>query len=430
MFQGCLYLFAFHFYGYKKDSDSIFSQQGIYLSALMLQTAIIIGSLVIPIGLYLAIIYSEKIKSIVSKHNTFVLVCLAISAGLFLLLTRFQNISLDTGVDEVGNFVLNKGYENIAGGYFYQFIGYSNWGIYTGWSDRLIGGFTSFYQLPSYQIALFLVNGASVFYLIKTKSYRILVLLACFIFFAVGSQPPLGGIFVWLVDNIPGFQSIRTPDNKFGPLIQIILLICLVDSWAWYKKIGRNLILLALLLLVTINIAPILSGSVIFGKNSQFAPSSTFVLDLNYEKKLLSYLKPDDFLMVIPGNGNFDHPSGRVGFLDPLFHLHQNVISYNAARTDVQSKYSQSLKDEDYSNLKNVNAIVLRKSEKFLGHKKLEDGGFQKIYEDEFSSVFRAPPKVVTLSYQSKYLIYIVLVGAFLYGFLIWLIYRLFNEQE
>lgn len=430
MVQACIYLFTFHFYKFQQDPDSIFSQRGIYLSALTLQTAIIVGSLVVPIGIYLAIIYSVKLNRVANKKNICIFFGLICSALFFYLLTRIHNISLDTRIDEIGNFVLNRGYENISGGYFYQFIGYSNWGIYTSWNDRLIGGFVSFYQLPSYQLSLFFLSSASVFYLIKSKSYRILIILGTFILFAAGNQPPFGGIFVWFVDHIPGFQSIRTPDNKFGPFIQIIFLICLVDSWSWYRTIWKNFILAALVLVTTINIVPIMNGSVIFGKNSQFSPSSSFVLDISYEKKLLSYIKPEDFLMIIPGNGNFDHPSGRAGFLDPLFHIHKNIISYNAARIDEQSKYSQALKAGDYSNLMNVNVIVLRKSEKFLDQKKVEGAGFKKIYEDQYSSVFRAPPKIISLSYQAKYLIYIALVGVFLYGFLVWLIYRLFNEQK
>jgi hypothetical protein len=430
MFQFCLYLFAFHFYKYRQDQNSIFTQQGVYLSALMLQTSIIIGSLVIPVGLYLMIIYFGKIKIIVKNNNIFILLGLIISGTLFFLLTRHQNISIDTKLDEVGNFVLNRGYENISGGYIYQFIGYSNWGIYTGWLDRLIGGFTSFYQLPSYQVALLFLNGASGFYLIKTKSYRILVLLCFFIFFAVGSQPPFGGLFIWLIDTLPGFQSIRTPDNKFGPFIQIIFLICLVDSWSWYRKLWKNLILVGLILVATVNIVPILNGSTIFGKNSQFAPASSFVLDISYERKLINLINPDDFVMVIPGNGNFDHPSGRVGFLDPFFHLHKNVISYNAALSDRQSKYHEALKTGDYENLKNVNVIVLRNSEKFINQSKFEGAGFQKIYEDKYTSIFSALPKNVSLTFQENFLTYIALVGIFLYGFLAWLMYLLFNEKE
>lgn len=429
MFQFCLYLFIFHYYKYRQDINSIFTQQGVYLSALLLQTSIIIGSLVIPVGLYLVTIYFEKIRGLI-KNNIFILLGLVISIVLFFILTKLQNISIDTSTDEVGNFVLNRGYENISGGYFYQFIGYSNWGIYTGWDDRLIGGFTSFFKLPSYQLTLFFLNAASAYYLIKTKSYRILILLCGYIFFSVGSQPPFGELFVWLISNLPGFQSIRTPDNKFGPFIQIIFLISLIDAWSWYRRVLRNLILLALILVAIVNVAPILNGSSIFGKNSQFSPASSFVLDIGYEKSLIKMINPDDFVMVIPGNGNFEHPSGRVGFLDPLFHLHKNIISYNAARGDKQSKYYDSLNASDYSNLKNVNVIFLRKSEKFTGREKIESSGFQKIFEDDYSIIYRTYPKTVSLTFQSKYLIFIMLVGIFLYGFLVWLIIFLLNGKK
>lgn len=429
MFQACLYLFAFHFYKYQQNQKSIFTQKGVYLSALLLQTSIIVGSLVIPIGLYLVIIYLGKIKSLI-KINILILIGLVASCILFFLLTKLQNISIYTSLDEFDNFVLGRGYQNISGGYIYQFIGYSNWGIYTGWNDRLIGGFTSFYQLPSYQIALFFLNSASVFYLIKIKRYRILFILCCFIFFAVGSQPPLGGLYVWLVDTVPGFQSIRTPDNKFGPFIQIILLICLLDSWSWYKKIWKMFILISLILVATINIVPLINGSTVFGKNSQFSPTSSFILDIGYERKLLKIINPDDFVMVIPGNGNFDHPSGRVGFIDPLFNLHKNIISYNSAISDRQSKYHAALKIGDYNNLKNVNVIVLRNSEKFTDQSKMEDAGFQKIYEDQYTSIFRAKPKPISLTFNDKFLLYIVLIGIFIYGFLAWLIYLLINEHN
>ena len=203
-----------------------------------------------------------------------------------------------------------------------------------------------------------------------------------------------------------------------------------MDSCFWYKKIWKTFILLSLTLVATINIVPILNGSTLFGKNSQFSPTSSFILDISYERKLLKMINPDDFLMVIPGNGNFDHPSGRVGFIDPLFNLHKNVISYNDAINDRQSKYHAALKIDDYNNLKNVNVIVLRNSEKFTGQSKIRDSGFLQIYEDQYTSIFRAMPKPISLTFNEKFLLYIVLIGILIYGFLAWLIYLLFNENN
>ena len=430
MFQMHFYLFLWSFSAYLLEPDSIYTQRSIYLSALLLQTSVIIGSTFIPTCIYLCALYFTGLTRIIGKRNFWVLFGVFLSSLLYLFLVNLQNISVETGIDEAQNFVVNRGYENIAGGYFYQFIGYTNWGIYTGWKDRLFGGFTSYYLSGGYQIALLMLNGLSLFYIVKTKRIIILVILCIFIILSAASQSPFGKLFVWLIDSVPGFQSIRTPDNKFGIYTQAILLLCLLDSWPWYKRAARAVMLISLALVIVINIAPIIKGDVIYGSKSQFAPTSTYVVDVGYEKKLLDKIDPNDFVLIAPGMGNFDHPSGRIGYIDPIFHLHKDVISYHAVLSEKRSKYYPAIYQDMISALPNVNVLIIRKSEKFSQAKSFENAGFKKVYEDRFSEIYKSDPKPINLSFENKYLIYIVAVGIFLYGFWFWLLFSLIYEKK
>jgi hypothetical protein len=224
----------------------IFQEKYLFLAASIIQTSIIMGSTVIPMCLYCGILYFGGFKKVLNIKSIAILALLTISALVVFYLSRYQNISLDSGLDELNSHVINKGYENITGGYFYQFIGFSNWGIYTGWPDRLIGGFIDYFHKPQYQLALVFLNCAAVYWLFKSSQYRLCIITLIFLIFSVGSQPPLGFIFIWLIEHIPGFESIRTPDNKFGFYTQAILILALIKAWICYSKNIKMLLLLFL----------------------------------------------------------------------------------------------------------------------------------------------------------------------------------------
>ena len=427
LFQLNFYLFLWHFLAYLKYENALDDSKFRYLSLALMQSSIIIGSTVIPMGIYLTFIYFGRIrKTFFNVYGLLSLAGIIVSAGLFLYLSGLQNISLVSGVDEVNNFVTHKGYENLQGGYYYQFIGLSNWGIYTSWPDRLIGGFTGYYTKLSYQLPIVIINILAATYLYATKRYRVLLILIIFIILSAGSQGLFGEFFVWMIGAIPGFQSIRTPDNKFGYFTQAMFLLALFCSSSWYKNVIRNLVLLAFSFLIIITIVPILKGEVFFGLNSQFSPKSTFLVDTSYDKNLLLQVKAESFLLAVPGIGNIDHPSGRIGPIDPIFRLHPLVIAYSSALADSRSIYYEALKSHQFDQLKNIDVVLIRKSIKLIPENKLEDSGFKKRYEDEFTTLYSRIPQSIATPYSIKYLLYILLSDLAFFGMLGIFLYRFY----
>ena len=430
LFQLNFYLFLWHFLLYINNEKVINNQKFIWLSLALMQSSIVIGSTVVPMGIYLTTIYAGSIrKSFINIYGLLSLGGVMVSAGLFLYLSSLQNISLISGVDEVKNFITHKGYENLQGGYYYQFIGFSNWGIYTSWPDRLIGGFTSYYSKSSYQASLIIINLVATSYLYVTKRYRILIIIIIFIIISAGSQGVFGDIFVWMIGAIPGFQSIRTPDNKFGYFTQAIFLLSLFCSLGWQKDSIRKVLFIAFSLLLVITVVPILKGEVFFGLNSQFSQKSTFLIDISYDKNLLEQAQPKSFLMAIPGAGNFDHPSGRIGPVDPIFRLYPKVISYSSALADSRSIYFESLKNHQFDQLKNIDVVMVRRSSKLILAQWLDEGGFRKLYEDEFTQIYKRNPQEISTPFSFKYLFYILLSNFFFFGFLSVTLYRSYGVK-
>lgn len=425
IFQLNYFLFLVHLSAYFRNPDLIYQEKYVYLAATVIQTSIISGSTVIPMSLYFGILYFGSYRKVLSLKSLVILVLLILSALIFFTLSRYQNISLDTGLDELNTHVINKGYENITGGYFFQFIGFSNWGIYTGWPDRLIGGFVGYFDMPQYQLALFFLNSAAMYWLFKKNLYRLCVIVILFLIFSVGSQPPIGFLFIWLVDHIPGFESIRTPDNKFGLYTQAILILALIKSWAWYSKNIKKLLLFSLVLVSVFNLYPVFLGNVLFGYNSQFSPNSTFIINIEYEKLLLSKLKKDDFILAIPGYGVFDHPSGRVGLIDPIYNIHSKVISYSTAKSDPASKYYQSLNSGNLNELSDVNVIIARRShDNHLDLDQLSTAGFKNIYEDKYAIIYRSSHKPGEMQFKGYWLWWIGISCVILYSILFYFIFQ------
>lgn len=432
IFQLNFYLFLLHLCAYLRNPDLINQAKYIYLAAAVIQTSIILGSTVIPMTLYFGTLYLGAFKKLLNVKSAGILILLLVSATVIFLLSRYQNISIDSGLDELNTRIINKGYENITGGYFYQFIGFSNWGIYTGWPGRLVGGFAGYFDRSQYQLALFCLNSAALYWLFKSGLYRLCMIILLFLIFSVGSQPPLGEVFVWAVEHIPGFESIRTPDNKFGFYTQAILVLSLIKSWTWYSRNIKKLLLFALIVVSVFNLYPLFLGKVLFGYGSQFSPNSTFVLNIEYEKSLLSKLKNDDFIMVIPGYGVFDHPSGKVGLIDPIYSLHAKVISFSTAKSDPLSSYYSALKSGNLSNLKDVNAIIVRKSyPEFLNHSQFSAAGYRKIYEDKYTTIYSSSLSSGELLFNSYWLWWIGGGCLILYLTLLYFIFQfLFLSQK
>ena len=88
LFQLNFYLFLWHFLLYINNEKVINNQKFIWLSLALMQSSIVIGSTVVPMGIYLTTIYAGSIrKSFINIYGLLSLGGVMVSAGLFLYLS-------------------------------------------------------------------------------------------------------------------------------------------------------------------------------------------------------------------------------------------------------------------------------------------------------------------------------------------------------
>lgn len=416
LFQLNFYIFIFHITLYLKDQTIVNQNKFNLLTFLLLNTSILLGSTFIPIIIYILMIYANDIKAIFNKKYLLHIWLILTSIAIIYLLLKIHGISLITNIDENNNFQHNKAYQAIRGGFFYQFIGFSNWGIYTGWEDRLFGGFTHFYKNPIFQMSLFSLNAVSLFFLYKKRRFNLLIILAVFLLLSVGNQPPFGFIYIWLLENLPGFASIRTPDNKFGLFIQAILLLNLLMISSEIK-LRQILHITVFITIAIIFLMPsLITGKTVFGFNSIFSERSTYILNNSFDRQIASKLSKDNFVLLIPGSGNYDHQSGRVGPIDPMPYYVDHYISYQAVIGDSHSPYFSYLAGKKPEIPPEINAVVYRKSFPKFANFEWASQGFSIAYEDEHTVLYKRQSDIKIPSYSNYYLYYIISACIFLYS--------------
>jgi len=424
LYQFNFYLFLFHATLYIYDSEVIHKNSFKLLTFLLFESSILLGSIFIPITIYLAIIYCKAFLEIFNKRYTTEIALVFFSVVTMYFLLKIHGISLLTNFDETNNFELNRSYQAIKGGYFYQFIGFSNWGIYTGWSDRIFGGFTHFFSNPIFQASLFSLNALSLYYFLKQKKYFLVLILIIFLVLSVGDQAPFGFLYVFLLENVPGFASIRTPDNKFGVFIQGILLLNLLLAITRFKVREKAYIVLLLIGALIFLIPPLLTGKTVFGLKSIYSSKSTYILESQGELKMAAQLSSNDFVLLIPGAGNFDHPSGRVGPIDPMPHYIDHYVSYAAVIEDIHSPYSHYLNRKAQVIPPEINAVIYRKSFSKFDKYDWASHGFYKVYEDEYSILYKKASEPKVPVYSKYFLAYIIAATSFLYLSLLYLLIK------
>ena len=100
------------------------------------------------------------------------------------------------------------------------------------------------YFSPPFVILSFLIPFlafSSVFVKKKPKEYFFFLLLAVLgIFFAKGSTPPLGGIFLWFFSRLRPLEAFRNPFEKIGLILPLayapLIGLSLTNFYGWLKK--------------------------------------------------------------------------------------------------------------------------------------------------------------------------------------------------
>ena len=173
---------------------------------------------------------------------------------------------------------------NLDGGILYMMFMWFAWPIYVIWEDRAIWNFADYYHFFVVKISPFFLYVLIAIDFIKNpikKDYLIYaLLLLLFLFISKGNQPPFGNIFVWLIENVPGFLVFRSPDSKAGFIIVLSLALLILGSSYRKSKYFAMLVL-------TVSIVqsyPLLSGLAIKGSFSDSDDNRVVTISDEYKQ--------------------------------------------------------------------------------------------------------------------------------------------------
>lgn len=386
-------------------------------------------SLVIVLGLFIAIYCCPQIILDFNKIKQDRVLSLYLSSVIFLLILLvfyFYQIAKISNYDIVyatietsGDALKNGSFGSLWGGLYTQMAGLTDWSMYQNWDGRLFGQM-NFYldkkipQIFVITLYIFLAWG----FLSNIKNYRVyllmLYILSC-LFLIKGSQSPFGDVYLYLIGHFKAFESIRSPDSKFGIyIIACVLLLSIYMVKNKYNKAHKYLLIFMSFIYLSISIVPMITGETTHGNRDN--DNYTYTINLSKDEKLLNIIKnydvAGDFGLLIPGIGNILTPSGKIGFRDYLDYLNNHMYSFNKA---TQGPYGDMLIDGNFDsflnwlNLKNIHYLVIRKS--IISEQSInicfdciqKDKNFLIKYEDKFTILYEySNPLNVKDQFKSK----------------------------
>lgn len=389
-------LFVIHLFGIRGSSIN-----NIFL-LLLLESACISLVFFIPILIYSLIMFNYKIRPKAYEIISAILIIITVVIN-YKLLTYNNNFS---GGQQL--FIASDGgYGHMQGGYLYQFLGFNNWTNYVVWDDRLFNGFIRLENDYIYICIIFIINSISLMYFWYKRDFRIILIIALYLIFSVGSQGVFGQIYIYLVDNIPGFSSVRTPDTKFGFFLQSIFvygIFCLLNITI-SKKV-RYFILFLLCSLVIKLFFPLISAKTQLGIRSLYQPLSTYLVDGDENMYLASFMGENSKILLVPGQGNITLNGKRVGYNDPMTYYHGKTYNYS------QILLSNSL---NYKGIINSFNYILIRNGTFKDDLNLSN--FSLIYKDADSEIFKnelVPTPLRNAIKFSDHKLYFIMSGFFM----------------
>lgn len=153
-----------------------------------------------------------------------------------------------SGITENNNPLQNGMYVAIKGSLMYPLIQISSWAIYSPWSPRVVMNFSDLYFFTSYKVLSLSLIAAIFYFAIRAKNYRYLGLLIFCAFFAKGANPPLGELFLTVINSFPLGFLIRSPDTKFGAFIGALIVLSFLYTPTRKQRTVLIVLILAFLL--------------------------------------------------------------------------------------------------------------------------------------------------------------------------------------
>lgn len=315
--------------------------------------------------------------------------------------------------------LVTSGGGNQQGGLLYMFFFYFSWPLYINWYPRNILTFSRFYInnfFPLVPLSLFIVIS---FFLIKLKKIKsqvssLLLILLASLFLGKGAQKPLGEIFSYITNNFVLFSAIRSPDNKFAPLI--IFSIATIFLFILRTKINKKFIYFYLISVVFIMSFPLLTGEAIFGRKESGVSGEfrTFINDdfketlntINNDKELANIIiyPPVQSVAFYQIDGNFyggqDMLTKSINKPILYFDLNQQIAN------NLFTKLSVIYNKFDFRNINelNVRYVIIRKKLYFYNNahpydfvkfrsKLLKQVSAKKILDNYFLDVYKVDDK-------------------------------------
>ena len=242
---------------------------------------------------------SAKLGSSIKRLLWLLVIC----APLFAvhLMVGYEMFFLSTGAQNAGGGDTNG---NIQGGLLYIALMWFTWPIYTYWTPRNVYTFAEYFRTPVSLLAPFVLYGLILLGAIRQRRNMLIIsftfLLLVFWLLAKGPQEPLGGVYLFLLDNIPGFRVFRSPDSKFGFAIVLSLAVLLVLAGSAIK--ARWYVILVSVVII-IQSWPLLTGVAIQGENKVDSNDRVIFIPKEYQQ-LADYLNSPErtfgYVMTIP----------------------------------------------------------------------------------------------------------------------------------
>lgn len=279
--------------------------------------------------------------------------------------------SLSPGTEFVPDFLnKNAAYGSISGGVLTPLFERSAWILYNVWEPRLILNFYShFYSIPftaTVLAVLFLVIYIAIWGKRGKFLLGVLLFLILTLFFIKGANPPFGQLFVILLNNIPIFSLIRTPDTKLSIIVH--LAYTLILFWGLITAQGkiRYLIVAVSIIFAAINVVPIVNGSAPFASQS----GGGYLIELSEgERKIAQILSSEPpwtrVLTIPPTTGDSLRSSGFFTYSEPLKLVVPSTFLQTGIEEVSSTEITRHMDEFKNGNLNaldslNVNYVIIR----------------------------------------------------------------------
>ena len=184
-------------------------------------------------------------------------------------------------------------YGSIQGGMLYMALMWFSWAIYIEWSPRNVYTFFEYFRTPASLLAPFILYSIIILGIIRSSNnIRIIIFFMLFLifwFFAKGQQEPLGGIYVFMIEHIPGFKVFRSPDSKFGFTIVLSIAVLLILAGEGIKPRYSKYVGGLVLSVAIIQSWPLLTGVAIQGENKEDSFDRVISIPIKY-RELADYM--------------------------------------------------------------------------------------------------------------------------------------------